>query len=338
MTEIIRAKTDRRDPVLSIIVPIYNVGPYLDRCLDSFLKADGIEETEMILVDDGSTDNSGSIADLYAGQYDFISCFHKENGGLSDARNFGLEKSSGKYVFFCDSDDMVVPGALENLIKTLSQSDVEVILFDGLVIDENDSVIDSEYDVILNHSGLDGSKVTSGIETMVCEIQDHGRFAVTAWLRACRRDYLLDNGLLFEKGIIHEDELWTPQVMAGAVKVRYIQERLYCYRLRQNSIMRDSVKDQEKHAGALVYVMNSIYVYYSKNLKESRDKDLLLAHWADTYLWMILEYGIGKYECGKKIDRRAILTGSNGIRSRIKALILNLFGVRIYTRLLERKK
>ena len=85
---------------LSIIVPVYNVSGYLSRCLDSLLLAANTGMTEIILVDDGSTDDSGNICDSYADRYGFISCYHKENGGLSDARNYGLEYAKGKYVYW----------------------------------------------------------------------------------------------------------------------------------------------------------------------------------------------------------------------------------------------
>ena len=102
-------------PCLSIVIPVYNVEDYLDRCLSSVISASGIQMTEIILVDDGSTDKSGRIADSYADQYEYIESFHKTNGGLSDARNYGLEKAKGKYVVFIDSDDMVVPDGLDRV-------------------------------------------------------------------------------------------------------------------------------------------------------------------------------------------------------------------------------
>ena len=94
---------------LSIVIPIYNTGSYLSDCLDSLLNSDGISDTELILIDDGSTDLSGDIADSYAERYDFISCIHTSNEGPSAARNLGLNRSKGKFVFFCDSDDKVDP-------------------------------------------------------------------------------------------------------------------------------------------------------------------------------------------------------------------------------------
>lgn len=327
-----RLNTDK-DICLSVVVPVYNVGSYIGRCLDSLTAAEGIEKTEVILVDDGSTDESGAVAESYAERYEYISCYHKENGGLSDARNYGLKKASGIYVFFCDPDDMVIPDAFAALIRTVSRSDADVILFDGMTIGEDDSVTDSGYDVILGHSGLDRASEMTGLNAMISQIKDHGRFAVTAWLMACRRAHLLDNGLFFEKGLIHEDELWTPEVLAGASKVRYLPEKVYCYRLRENSIMSGSSEFREKHAKAMVRVMNSLYAFYSEQIKNADERDVLLSNWSGKYLWVLSSYDVYRFDCWKDVPRRRIWAHSRGIKARIKGMILSVFGVKAFCRL-----
>ena len=93
---------------ITVIVPVYNVEKYIDRCVRS-LVMQTYENTEILLVDDGSTDNSGKLCDAYAAEYGNVTTFHKPNGGLSDARNFGLERAAGKYVIFVDSDDWIEP-------------------------------------------------------------------------------------------------------------------------------------------------------------------------------------------------------------------------------------
>ena len=322
-----------KDVCMSVVVPVYNVGSYLGRCIDSLTAAEGIEKTEIILVDDGSTDESGSIADSYAERYEFISCYHKQNGGLSDARNYGLKKASGTYVFFCDSDDMVIPDAFSDLIRTVLESSADVIMFDGLTVGEEDNISDSGYGVLLGHSGLDQDSEMTGLNAMLSQIKDHGRFAVTAWLAACRREYLLDNGLLFEPGLVHEDELWTPQVFAGAAKVKYLPEKVYCYRLRANSIMSGSSEYRERHADAMVHVMNLLYAFYSEKIKNADDSKALLSHWSGKYLWVLLSYEVYRYDCRKEVPRRRIWACSRGIKGKIKGMILSVFGVKAFCRL-----
>ena len=320
---------------LSIIIPVYNVEAYLGKCIDSFLKTEGIADTEMIIVDDGSTDSSDSIADSYAGRYDFIKCFHKSNGGLSDARNYGLAKASGKYVFFCDSDDFIIPEGMNKVIEFTRTCDADVILWDGIAVDENDEKIESELHLILVHNGLvtDGSTMT-GTEVMTGQIKDHNKIAMTAWLRACRREFLIQNEMLFEKGLIHEDELWTPKVLTSASSAAYLPCKLYCYRVRKNSIMDSG--DDGKHAKAMTYILNSVYDIYAGKVSDKKTLNVLLANWADTYLWAIAAYGFGNYECRKEVPAGKIFKSCRSFKSRLKGLLLLLTGVKGYCRVARR--
>lgn len=319
---------------LSVVVPVYNVGEFLARCLDSLISTEGISENEIIIVDDGSFDGSSEIADLYAGRYGFISCYHKENGGLSDARNYGLSRAKGKYVFFCDSDDMVIPEGLIRVIEAAPESDADVILWDGISIDENDEITSSGLDVILTHSGLQPNVVMTGKEAMTNQITDHNMAAMTAWLRACRREFLLQNNLFFEKGRFHEDELWTPMVFLSAEKVIYFKEKVYCYRIRKDSIMSASFKSTEKHAEDFVFILNTVYDKYLENIKDTNQLKAVLGSWADTYLWAIYVYKIHKYECSKNIPKKKIFSSAGRFKAKIKSLILLLFGAKAYCRLI----
>ena len=116
---------------LSIIIPIYNVADSLRRCVDSVL-AQRISDCELLLVDDGSTDESGLIADEYAAKHACIRCFHKPNGGLSNARNFGLQNAVGRYVTFVDSDDEVATAIAAILLLSYISFDRNIILVVGL--------------------------------------------------------------------------------------------------------------------------------------------------------------------------------------------------------------
>ena len=313
---------------LSVVVPVYNVERYLGRCVDSLLNSEGIEKTEIILVDDGSTDCSGLIADDYAKKHAFITCLHKDNGGLSDARNYGLDHAGGKYVFFCDSDDTVIPEGFAKVIKTAERSDADVILWDGITVGENDEITDDSKNYVLVHSGLNSKGEISGTEAMTRQIADHGRFAVTAWLRAVKRDYLLDNDLYFEKDLIHEDELWTPEVMLNSSSVLYLGEKVYCYRIRENSIMESYAKQPEEHAEAFVYIMNTLGNYYPERIIDKSVLRSIMACWAGSYLWEITRYGIYGYECRRKVPRFRLLCSVRGFRNKLKAVMLCLFGFR----------
>lgn len=318
-------------PALSIVIPVYNVENYLDRCLQSLIKTEGIEKTQIILVDDGSTDASGKISEDFSSGYGFIECFHKANGGLSDARNYGLEKASGKYVFFMDSDDAVIPGAMREVIKAAEESDADVLLWNGESVDKDVFGGDLLLDLILKHNGLpDNGEIMTGTDAMVRQIKDHGKYSMTAWLRACRRDFLIGKGILFEKGITHEDELWTPQVMVNAGSVRYIPETVYRYRLRADSIMR-SPGAQERHATDMVHILNFLPGFYLENVSSEEQLKVLLSDWVNTYLYEIFTYEFGKFPCRKDIPRGKILRYAQGFKQKMKALFLCVFGAGNYT-------
>ena len=319
----------RNDIPLSVVVPVYNVEKYLSRCINSLLKTKDIDRCEIILVDDGSTDKSGDIADRYANEYSTVFCYHKENGGLSDARNYGLKQAKGRYVFFCDSDDMVIAEGFGRLIAAASKNNVDVILFDGAVIDEDDHFTDSELGLILDHSGLTEGKLITGTEAMVGQIEDHNKVAMTAWLKACRRDFLIKNELYFEPGLIHEDELWTPTLLTTARNVMYLHEKVYCYRTRKDSIMTSAPADMEKHADALVRIMNRVYDLYMKKTSDS-DQKTLLANWADTYLWIISKYEMYRFDISRDVPCDKISSCAKNYKSKIKAGVLTGPGMKAY--------
>ncbi|MBR2549749.1 MAG: glycosyltransferase [Clostridiales bacterium] len=114
---------------LSVIIPVYNVEGYLRRCVDSLVCQDGFEKTELLLIDDGSTDSSGSICDEYAGRYGNVITIHKSNGGLSDARNTGISKASGRYLAFIDSDDLVSDAFIRDMNAFTEKYSPDMISF-----------------------------------------------------------------------------------------------------------------------------------------------------------------------------------------------------------------
>ena len=153
-------------PKISVVIPVYNTEKYLHRCLDSIL-AQTFTDFELLLIDDGSTDQSGAICDEYAANYSQIRVYHKENGGVSSARNYGLDKACGEWIAFCDSDDWVYPGWLLNFAN--NWNDVDLVnqgvecnkSIDGAE-DTGNSVI-----YILNHKGNASDTLTKLLENKI---------------------------------------------------------------------------------------------------------------------------------------------------------------------------
>lgn len=225
---------------VSIIVPIYNVEKYLEECLESLVNQT-LQEIEIILVIDGSTDGSEMIAQKYADKYDNIRMIVQENQGLSGARNTGLKAAKGKYVYFVDSDDYISLNAMELLYHTAEEKNVEVVLFDADVFLDGIDKFDYTHmeNVDYYNRPADYTEVVSGQE-MFCKMYQNGHYRAPAWILFIERRLLLQIGLEFFVGIIHEDELFTFQLLFEASRVIHINEKLFHRRLRQSSIMTSS--------------------------------------------------------------------------------------------------
>lgn len=221
-------------PAVSVVIPVYNVEQYLCECVDSVL-AQTLQDFEIILVDDGATDSSGTICDRYGQQDPRIRVIHQPNGGLSAARNTGLDAAAGEYVYFLDSDDYIAPYALEHLRELAVKEQADVVFFDASVF-----FTDCEPDpnVYRYHRSRDyGAK--DGRQ-MLLELLDTDEYRTAVPLMLFRRDYMQQNSLRFRPGILHEDELFTFYVYHGNGRIAHCHEELYARRMRQASIMTGS--------------------------------------------------------------------------------------------------
>lgn len=217
--------------MVSVIIPVYNVENYLAQCIDSIL-AQSCPDWEAILVDDGATDSSGAICDDYAARDPRIRVIHRENGGLSAARNTGLKAARGEYVYFLDSDDYIKPQTLACLLEKAEQTLAAVVFFDGFVFFDSCE----EDDSVSRYTRRNPYPVRKGRD-MLLELLKKEEYRTAVPLMLLRKDYLLENGLWFEEGIIHEDELYTFLVFNANGTVAHCHEALYARRVRPASIM-----------------------------------------------------------------------------------------------------
>jgi len=212
----------------SIIIPVYNVEHWLRQCLDSVLKQTN-GNWEAVCVNDGSTDGSLSILEEYAKLDSRIRIISQANGGLSAARNKGLDEAVGDYILFLDSDDWIENNTLETIANHLQGEDM--LCYGGRRYDEANSIF-------FPADKLPCATYDSGMEYYNSNALAQRDFAfVCVVLRCYRRQFLLDNLLRFREGILHEDNLFTPQACYYAQRVKVIDDILYNYRLRQGSIM-----------------------------------------------------------------------------------------------------
>uniref|UniRef100_A0A7C4RW58 Glycosyltransferase n=1 Tax=Fervidobacterium thailandense TaxID=1008305 RepID=A0A7C4RW58_9BACT len=216
------------DELVSVIIPVYNVENYLKKCVESLLKQT-YQRLEIILVDDGSTDLSGRICDEFSGLDGRIKVFHKENGGLSDARNFGLQHASGEFVTFVDSDDIVSERYVEVLMNGISDYGAEISIC-------NFKMFFSESELqMIPQNKASFQKILSNIDALA-EIYGplYVQFTV-AWGKLYKRS--LFEGIKFPVGRLHEDEFTTYRLLWRAKRIVYTDEKLYFYRQRPGSIM-----------------------------------------------------------------------------------------------------
>ena len=214
-------------PEFSIIIPIYNVAPYLRQCLDSVLKQD-LSGCEVICVNDGSTDNSFLILEEYKKQYPQINLISQENKGLSATRNAGIRAATGDYILFLDSDDWLEKDAIRILQDNIGGEDM--LCFNGRRYFEDDTQEAPD-------AGLTETNLTGWDYYNKYALVSRKFHFVCVVLRLYRKQFLLDNNLFFEEGIYHEDNLFTPIACYYAQKVKVIPDCLYVYRIRKGSIM-----------------------------------------------------------------------------------------------------
>jgi glycosyltransferase involved in cell wall biosynthesis len=213
--------------LISLVVPVYNVEKYLERCIDSLLKQDVPKsDYEIILVNDGSKDGSGEMAENFSRIYENVSCISQENKGLSGARNTGLRHAKGKFVWYIDSDDSIEPNVLQGLIHFMETQNLDIAHI-GFTHFFNDGT-KTTYLPPVHRTG----QAVSGQE-FFCDVQT----VPTAWSFVHKRQHLMDQKLLFFEGIIHEDEEFLPRVMYNAQKVASYPHLLYAYFQNAASIM-----------------------------------------------------------------------------------------------------
>ena len=243
---------------LSFIVPVYNVAPYLRKCVDSLIAQD-YEDYEIILVDDGSTDDSGTICDELAAAYENIRVIHQQNGGLSAARNAGLKAAEGEYICFVDSDDYWEENVLGGLMEQVEREKLDVLRFDYQNVRATDAGhLDARR---LDYEVFEPNKTPRYIDRKN-EIVDGETYLNTRMGYACyavmfivRREIVPE----FKVGIYFEDTEWTPRMLLNAKRVNSTPKIVYNYFWRNGSITKVYSKDHiQKKIQSLMQVNLSL--------------------------------------------------------------------------------
>jgi glycosyltransferase involved in cell wall biosynthesis len=233
-----------KQPAVSVIVPVYKAESYLHRCVDSLL-AQTFPDFEILLIDDGSPDHSGEICDAYAMRDSRVRVFHKENGGVSSARQCGIDNARGEYTIHTDPDDWVEPDMLEELYKKAKEEDADMVICDYYL-----EGLQRQY-MNQRPSGLEG-------QIVLCDLMFqrlHGSLWNKLIRRACYRTY----SVMLPKGLDYcEDVITLVQLWQNPIKITYVNKAFYYYdqHINEHSITRAYTK--------ATYMMRCLYLDYLK--------------------------------------------------------------------------
>lgn len=258
--------------LISIIVPVYKVENYLNRCIESIVNQT-YKNIEIILVDDGSPDNCGEICESYAKIDSRIRVIHKKNGGLSDARNTGLKQAKGDYIMFVDADDYVELDGCENFVKKIFGKDIDIAMGDITRIFKN-----IEYKMCFNNDYL--YQIQTGIDFFKHQLINKS-MNMASCRNIYRRSYILEKELFFLTGILHEDEEWLPRVLLGTDKVITTGINFYKYIIREDSITQK--KNKQKNAIDLLKICFELETFY-KTIPDDKFKELANEYLMKVYL------------------------------------------------------
>lgn len=277
----------------SIIVPVYNVEKYLERCVKSLVDQQGVE---IILVDDGSTDKSGILCDKFARDYFNIQVIHQKNGGLSCARNTGISVALGEYIIFVDSDDYVEPDLCRCLSNALEKyGAVDIIAYDAWKETETGREK-------LRRISVDQEIAQDGKNYLIKHYRNRN-MNVEACLHAFHRKFLIKNGFHFKEGIFHEDVEFSTRVFLKAKCVLEIPDVLYHYIIRENSI--STQKDKTKNICDLFETLKC-----QDKLAEQQEPELqkwMKSAILNSYLNMVQDAGMHRKKYRHLLDKKFLL-------------------------------
>lgn len=269
---------------LSIIIPVYNVEKYLNNCIDSILNQT-YKDYEIILIDDGSKDNSPSICDDYAKKYENIKVIHKANGGLSSARNAGIRNASGEFLMFIDSDDFLYD--YKCLEKLSDHFAYDVIQYKMIYYYEKKK----KY-VELKRLNVKEDTYLNQLKELV----ENDIFSVSACNKIIRKDIIVTNNIYFDETLLSEDIDWSLSLYLKACSIKLVDENVYVYRQQREGSITSKMKP--KNIQSLYYIINKWINY---NYNNDLIKDIYFNYLS--YQWLILVSNINKTNCDKNLKK-----------------------------------
>lgn len=279
--------------LVSVIVPVYNVEKYLDKCIKSITNQ-SYRNIEIIIVNDGSTDSSGILSDEWQKKDNRIRVIHKENGGLSDARNVGIDASNGDWITFVDSDDYISENAIDEMLSVAEEGNYDIVIADAIHVFGAEEAPFYGYSVKKHYNS----------EEAICKLWYQKSYLPSAWGKIYRKNIWKD--IRFTKGILFEDVDIMHELFFRAHDICYIDAGLYAYVHRENSITTQDFSERDLDILKICDKIIDFTYGKSKNLKNAA-----LAYSIVGNMRIFLEtYGNQKYtEINKKCNKYICCNG-----------------------------
>lgn len=265
------------DIKVSVVIPVYNAEKYIGECLESII-SQSLQEIEIICVNDGSTDGSMDILEAFSKKNQKIRVFNQRNIGASSSRNRGLRAARGKYIYFMDCDDMLLPGALERLYGLAENNELDMLLFNVVVKYENEELkkkyhFDKFFAKIKKYEGVKNGQV------MFCEMWENEEYDDCVWSRFVRKSFLESNKIIFYEETYYSDSIYSLLCHLKAQRTYYIAEKYYVYRIREQSMMTSKTSVYHLYSLVIVYneIMRMLYTEKLERRTETAIGELLLA-------------------------------------------------------------
>lgn len=241
---------------VSVVVPVYNVAPYLEKCVASVL-GQSEQDFEVILVDDGSSDGSGELCDALCLRDSRIKVIHQANGGLSAARNTGIRKAEGEIIMFLDSDDYWLSSDVLQFVSSAFQGTTfDFIEFECIKFKDGNEPTNHTWAALPLESVLTDTKSK---DNLFIEQIKKGHLTACAWNKAIRSDLIIKHGLLFREGVIGEDIDWNARLLSCSSSIGISATPCVAYRKRMNSITSSSSPEKfEQLLSNLLYVRDQV--------------------------------------------------------------------------------
>ena len=266
---------EQMNPRFSVIIPVYNVEAYLEKCVKSVLDQT-YHSYEIILVDDGSPDNSPKICDRFCEHFPAVKVIHKENGGLSSARNAGLDCAVGEYILFLDSDDYwASKDMLQILSDKIDENQYDMILFGVKKFFQNENRIEDVYpEDVSELSGLDYNQC-------VKKLMECNRITASACGKAVRSRLIQENNLRFVLNQLSEDVEWTARVLAYSTSISMVPQNFYVYRQQNSSSITANVDRKN-----IEHILN-VLEKYSAEAPDSEVNHIMKNYLANQYVLLL---------------------------------------------------